>query len=90
MNGNCSSEFSIENTRAAKNTVALELGLMGTSFDALHKCTDDLVASWGLNAAEQKTLLHPPIPKTNPAKWLLSSDYPGVAAEMGLSFDDAC
>ena len=73
-------EFHLDTGRGPKGLTLLELGPMGAPMAALHKCMDDLVTTWGLKPDEQKRLLRPATPKTNPGEWMKSTDYPTLAA----------
>ncbi len=76
-------EFYFDTGRGPKGITMLDLGPMGAPMAALHKCMEDLVTTWGLNWDEQKRLLHPATPKTNPGEWMKSADYPTLALRDG-------
>jgi hypothetical protein len=72
-------------TEAATKTISVSYfghervfttGPLDKPFDALRKCTDDLVASWGLDPKQQATLTKHPEPKSEPTTWLRFADYP--------------
>lgn len=54
------------------------IGKTGPLLAALDRCTDDLVRSWGFDAAEQRAAT-PPEATTPPAGWLTPNDYPPMA-----------
>lgn len=62
----------------------LELGSMGGAFEAMRKCTDELVTHWGLDAEAQRNLSRPPVPKGNPGHWVSHADYPSEALRKGV------
>jgi hypothetical protein len=64
-------------------TFTLGLGSMGPPMEAMRKCTNDLVESWGLDPAEQEALICLPQPKSSPGSWLRSGDYPKLSADRG-------
>lgn len=76
-------EFLFDPRYGAGNVVALDLGSMGPPMAALHKCTDQLLIDWGLDPAEQKTLLKRATPRSSPGQWMKSFDYPLSAAWAG-------
>lgn len=59
-----------------RRPVVLETGSLKAPFAALRKCTDQLIAVWGLDAERHRNLLAPALPLDNPGDWLVSSDYP--------------
>lgn len=64
-------------------TITFETGPLNKPFDAMRKCTDDLVRSWGLDPDKMKRLVSWPIPKTSPGLWLKSANYPSSALGAG-------
>ena len=64
-------------------SVTFETGPLEKPFDAMRKCTDDLVRTWGLDPEAMKRLTRRPTPKTNPGIWLKPNDYPGSALSTG-------
>jgi len=52
-----------------------QLGKITSLLSALDRCMDDLVTSWGYDAAEQRAAT-PPIPVAAPASWVTDKDYP--------------
>ncbi|WP_343528331.1 energy transducer TonB [Sphingomonas sp.] len=64
--------------------VKMDLGPMKGALDALDKCSDDLIRSWGLDPVQQRLLKSGPMPATNPADWFRPSDYPAGPANMGM------
>jgi hypothetical protein len=74
-------------TEAATTTISVSyfghervfsIGPLDKPFDALRKCTDDLVASWGLDPKQQAQLIKKPKPLSSPGSWLSDSDYPAA------------
>lgn len=74
-----------ERVRAIKNlsvgkplrqTVVLETGPMQKPFEALAKCVDDLMITWGIDVERHKTLSQSVRPLTSPGEWIVSKDYP--------------
>lgn len=72
-------------TEAAAKTISVSyygnervfsVGPLDRPFDALRKCTDDLVAFWGFDPKQQAQLTRRPEPLSNPGSWLSSNDYP--------------
>lgn len=59
-----------------RKPIVLELGEMDKPFAALSICVDDLVQSWGLDPAVQKSLTRRPAPANYPGSWVTTSDYP--------------
>ena len=58
-------------------TVRLELGDMGPAFAAMNTCVEDLVASWGVDVALQKTVVQPPVWKNqNKVARRIQENYP--------------
>lgn len=64
-------------------TVAFETGPLEKPFDAMRKCTDDLVRTWGLDPDAMRRLTRWPTAKTSPGTWLKPNDYPGSALSTG-------
>jgi hypothetical protein len=58
-------------------------GPLDKPFEALSKCTDDLVSTWGLDPKQQATLTAHPMPKARPNTWIMSSDYPRAMLSNG-------
>jgi hypothetical protein len=73
---------SVNITWDARTTV-LKTGPLDRAFAALRSCTDDLVKTWGLDPAVQRSLSRPPEPRSNPGLWLQSKDYPPEALQVG-------
>lgn len=59
-----------------RRTVILETGPMRKPLEALGKCVDNLLASWGIDVEKHKLLTRSVQPLTPPVKWVVSSDYP--------------
>jgi len=79
-------------TEAATKSIAIassgherifETGPLDKPFEALRKCTDNLVATWGLDPKQQATLSQRAKPLTRPSRWLASSDYPRAMLNVG-------
>lgn len=51
-------------------------GPLDKPFEALRKCTDNLVSTWGLDPKQQATLSERPRPRSSPGGWLAPNDYP--------------
>ena len=60
-----------------------QTGPLDKAFDALRKCTNDLVTTWGLDPKEQATLLRRPEPHSVPSEWFIPSDYPSAMRNLG-------
>lgn len=65
-------DFSYEN----RSPVRFELGPMDKPIQALRKCTEELLALWGLDAAAHRTLTRHVVPHGNPGRWITNADYP--------------
>ncbi len=72
-------EISLESFRGKR--IVLKTGSLGPAMAEMRKCTDELVHSWGLDAEQQKRLLHGPIPKTSIASWLNRNDTSLIATD---------
>jgi Gram-negative bacterial TonB protein C-terminal len=59
-----------------RQTVILEIGPMQKPLEALAKCVDDLMTTWGIDVDRHKTLSEPVKPLTSPGDWIVSRDYP--------------
>lgn len=59
-----------------RRAVILETGSMRGAFAAMDKCTDNLLAQWGIDTSKHKTLSRKATPKQSPGRWVVSSDYP--------------
>lgn len=79
-------------TEAAAKTISVSrvgrervfaTGALDKPFEALRKCTDDLVASWGLDPKQQAGLSKRPEPLASPATWLRPNDYPPAMLNLG-------
>ena len=61
-------------------TVVLNTGPLDGVFNAMRKCTADLIAEWGLDPKVE--VISGPQPLTSPAEWVRPRDYPpGALAE---------
>jgi hypothetical protein len=58
-------------------------GPLDKAFEALRKCTDNLVTTWGLDPKQQAALTKRAEPLSSPGYWVSSSDYPAGMAIMG-------
>jgi TonB family protein len=56
---------------------------LDTAFEALRKCTDNLVTTWGLDPKQQAALSKRPEPLSKPAAWINSADYPPAMLDRG-------
>jgi Gram-negative bacterial TonB protein C-terminal len=59
-----------------RQTVVLETGPLQKPFEALAKCVDDLMTTWGIDVERHKTLSQSVRPLTSPGEWIVSRDYP--------------
>jgi len=59
-----------------RRTLILETGAMRKPLEALGKCIDNLMTSWGIDVEKHKMLSRAARPLTSPVKWVVSSDYP--------------
>jgi hypothetical protein len=73
----------LEFGKPLRKAVQLETGSLKSAFAALDKCVDDLVASWGVDVEKHKALTRKATPTGNPAKWVVSSDYPAKMLQSG-------
>lgn len=62
--------------RPLRKPVRLRTGSMKGAFAALRTCTDQLLASWGVDAEKNRKLSRRAAPVGSPATWLRPSDYP--------------
>lgn len=62
--------------RPLRKPARLRTGSMKGAFVALRTCTDQLLASWGVDAEKNRKLSRPAKPISSPATWLKPSDYP--------------
>jgi hypothetical protein len=60
----------------AGRAVIFETGPLHKPFEALRKCTDNLVKSWGLDPVQQARLRTHPEPLSSPGGWITSASYP--------------
>jgi len=67
-----------------RHPIRLRTGSMQPVFDAMERCTDELLTHWGIDVARHKTLSRPVIPEGNPGQWLTSSDYPKDMLRKGM------
>jgi hypothetical protein len=61
----------------------LATGSLGRPFAELHNCTEQLIASWGLDPATQLGRSRAPVPTSNPGTWVKGRDYPAGALVTG-------
>ena len=59
-----------------RKPVILQTGPMKKPFDALHACTEQLVASWGVDVESHRSAQRMPEPVGAPENWLRNYDYP--------------
>jgi len=64
--------------------LVLETGPMNAAFDALRRCSWDMVAGWGLNVEQQKRLTRKASPTRSPSTWFDYRDYPGKMLQGGF------
>lgn len=69
---------------AHRYAAQFDLGPMAGAIAALDKCSDNLIASWGLDPAQQRSLKSAPEPLESPAKWFRPEDYPAGLSRMGM------
>ncbi len=67
--------------RSGKKALRLTTGPMNSVKAVMDRCIDQLVTTWGLDPAAQRSLQHGPVPLNSPSDWLRSGDYPSSAAE---------
>lgn len=63
----------------------LEFGKFAAPLMMLRQCADGLVTAWGYDAEVQKKLQRRVTPRSSPARWLTSDDYPMGPLRMGES-----
>lgn len=59
---------------AGKESITLETGKLQPVIDAVEKCNEDLMRSWGVDPAARAA------PIGNPGEWFTDNDYPAAAA----------
>lgn len=59
-----------------RRDMVLETGTMRKPMEALNKCVDDLMTTWGIDVERHKMLSRGVEPLTSPEKWIVSGDYP--------------
>jgi hypothetical protein len=59
-----------------RRKVTLEIGSMQRPFEALGKCVDDLITTWGINVERHRTLTQRVRPLVSPGRWIVANDYP--------------
>jgi hypothetical protein len=55
--------------------ISLELGRMAGPIEAMQKCADDLVASWGIDIGQFMTKSRAAMPANDPMRWVEPDDY---------------
>lgn len=55
------------------------------AIDALNKCYEDLLTSWGVDPSLERLAKHAPMPTGNPGMWATDADYPADARRAGKS-----
>jgi hypothetical protein len=58
--------------RPFRQTVVLETGSMQKPLEALGKCVDDLMTTWGIDVEKHKALSKVATPASSPGPWILS------------------
>ena len=66
-----------------KKPFRLALGPMDKPMEAMRKCTDDLVASWGFDLQALRGMTRAAVPSKSPGSWLSANDYPTIALKKG-------
>lgn len=66
-----------------RKPLQLATGSMAAPFTAMHRCVDDLVASWGLDPAQQRALSRRPLPHPETVREV-ERNYPPTQAGRGL------
>lgn len=61
---------------AGARPIILHLGPMAEPMGVLRQCADAMVARWGFDPAVQRNLIRPPLPASDPGRWMVASDYP--------------
>lgn len=56
--------------------IEVRTGSLSAPVQALQDCTDDMLASWGLDAAKHKTLSKPALPAGKTGEWLAAGTIP--------------
>lgn len=69
--------------RRSRAPVRFATGPMHGAMAALRKCSDELITHWGIDVAAHQTLSRPATPKSRPASWLTSDDYPSDLLQKG-------
>ena len=64
--------------------IRLDLGAMANALAALDKCSDNLIASWGIDPVQQRQLKSGPEPVESPVSWFRPDDYPAGLSQMGM------
>jgi Gram-negative bacterial TonB protein C-terminal len=59
-----------------RQSIVLETGSMRKPFEALGKCVDNLMTTWGIDVDKHRSLLQDVKPLTSPGKWIVPDDYP--------------
>ena len=67
-----------------KETV-LDTGMLAKGIEAMDACLDNLVASWGYDPEQLKTIVQGPEPVGRITSWFNAKDYPDDALREGLS-----
>ena len=72
-------------TKGVKKPVRLQLGALVKPMAAMNACIDNLVRTWGLDPAVQRTRRSAPEPTSSPARWLRHTDYPTELIRQNVS-----
>ncbi len=70
------SDQQITVTGEKKLNVAIGLPNASDALKALEACDDDLIAGWGFDARQQRSLSAQVKPSNNPGRWVTNNDYP--------------
>lgn len=73
----------LEVKSGTKKPFRLALGPMDKPLEAMRKCTDDLVASWGFDVQALRGMTRAAVPAKSPGTWLTARDYPTSALKKG-------
>ncbi|QYU69666.1 hypothetical protein J4558_05890 [Leptolyngbya sp. 15MV] len=73
----------LEVKRGSDRVVRLALGSMGEPLAAMRSCTDDLLKHWGVDIEAHRSLSRAVTPKSDPTRWVRTSDYPPDLAGSG-------
>lgn len=63
-------------TGAKKLAVTIDLPNASSALQALETCDDDLIAGWGFDPAQQRSIAVQVKPSNYPGRWVTNNDYP--------------